>query len=120
MFLTVKSYGPALLALAFGAGGFAALPFMYLYTIVPELYPAKVRGTAFGISIQTGRTFAAIFALMGGQLIAAFHGSYPIAGAFVAVVNLLGFIAAWWIPEDENYLSLETDWSKETATGAVV
>jgi MFS family permease len=118
MFLTVKSYGPALLAFAFGAGGFAAMPFMFLYTMVPELYPTKVRGTAFGISIQTGRTFAALFALIGGQLIAAFHGSYPIAGSVVALVNVLGFAAAWLIPEDENYLSLESSWEKATAPEA--
>jgi MFS family permease len=116
MFLTVKSYGPSLLALAFGAGAFAALPFMFLYTMVPELYPTKVRGTAFGVSIQTGRMFAAGAALVSGQVIAAFHGSYPIAGSFVALVNVIGFAVAWFIPEDENYLNLESSWSLDGAT----
>jgi len=119
MFLTVKSYGPNLLVFAFGAGGFAAMPFMFLYTMVPELYPTRVRGTAFGISIQTGRTFAAMFALLGGQLIAAFHGSYPIAGAVVGLINILGFVAAWLIPEDENYLNIESSWELESNPGVV-
>ena len=108
MFLCVKTYGIALIVLAFGAGAFAGLPFLFLYTTVPELFPATVRGTAFGISIQTGRTLAAAAALVGGQLIAAFHGSYPIAGSFVALSNALGFLVAWLIPEDENYLALES------------
>jgi len=119
MFQTVKSYGPSLLAAAFGAGAFAALPFMFLYTMVPEMYPAKVRGTAFGVSIQTGRTFAAVAALISGQIIGAFHGSYPIAGSVVAFINIVGFVAAWFIPEDENYLNLESSWSMTDSPEAV-
>jgi len=61
-------------------------------------------GTAFGISLQTGRIFAAIAVIAGGQIIHAFHGSYPIAGSCVALVNILGIIAAFFIPKHENFL----------------
>jgi len=119
MFQTVKSYGPYLLAMAFGAGAFGALPFMFLYTMVPEMYPAKVRGTAFGVSIQSARAFAAAAALVSGQIIGTFNGSYPIAGSLVAFINVLGFAAAWLIPEDENYLNLETSWLAADSPQAV-
>jgi MFS family permease len=110
MFLCVKQYGPLLIVLAYFAGFFAGMPFLYMYTIVPELFPARIRGTAFGISIQTGRTFAALAALLGGQIIAACHGLYPLAGSVIALVNVIGFAVAWLIPERENYLTLESSW----------
>jgi MFS family permease len=105
LFLCAKDYGFLLIALCFTAGVFEALPYLYMYAIVPELFPANVRGTAFGISIQTGRIFAAIAALASGKLIAVFHGSYTQAASTLAFLNLIGFGAAWLLPEDENYLS---------------
>jgi MFS family permease len=113
MFACVKQYGPLLIVLSYFAGLFAAIPFLYMYTIVPELFPARIRGTAFGISIQTGRTFAALAALLGGQIIAACHGLYPLAGGCIATVNLIGFAVAWLIPEHENYLTLESSWTAD-------
>ncbi len=113
MFLCVKQYGPLLIVLAYFAGFFAGMPFLYMYTIVPELFPARIRGTAFGISIQTGRTFAALAALLGGQIIAACHGLYPLAGSVIALVNVVGFAVAWLIPERENYLTLESSWQAD-------
>jgi len=113
LFLCVKQYGPLLITLSYFAGFFAAIPFLYMYTIVPELFPARIRGTAFGISIQTGRTFAAIAAIVGGQIIAVCHGLYPLAGSCIALVNLIGFSVAWLIPEHENYLTLESSWKAD-------
>jgi MFS family permease len=105
MFWCVKSYGTLLLSLAFFVGCFGALPFVCLFTIVPELFPRSIRGTAFGGSIQTGRLLAAAAALTGGQILAGFHGSYPLAASCVASINIIGILAAFFIPQQENYLS---------------
>ncbi len=80
------------------------MPFLWLFISVPEMYPRKVRGAAFGISIQTGRTFAAIAAIVEGQIISTFHGSYAIAASCVALVNLVGFVGSLFIQEEVNYL----------------
>ncbi len=104
MFLCTKAYGPPLIVFAFIAGVFAIMPFLWLNISVPELYPIQIRGTAYGISVQAGRIFAAIAALAGGQVISAFHGSYAIAGSCVALINLVGIVAAFFVPEEENYL----------------
>jgi MFS family permease len=104
MFASVKAYGAPLILFAFIAGAFASLAFLCLFVSVPEMYPKNIRGTAFGISLQTGRIFAAIAVIFGGQIISAFHGSYAIAASSVALVNLIGFLGSFFIPEDENYL----------------
>ena len=65
---------------------------VYIYTL--ELFDLRVRGTAFGFSVQIGRVLAAGGALMAGQIIAICHGSYAIAGACMAMINLLGIIAS--------------------------
>jgi predicted MFS family arabinose efflux permease len=105
MFLCTKSYGTPLLILTFIVGLLAVLPFLWLFISVPELYPKRIRGTAFGISIQTGRTIAAVAAIAGGQMISACHGSYAIAGSCIATINVLGFVGSFFIPREENYLS---------------
>lgn len=113
MFLTVKSFGPALLSWVFFVGGFATLPFVFLFAYVPELFNARIRGTAFGFSVQLGRIFAAMAALAGGQIIALFGGSYAAAGATVACVYLFGMICTAFMPrttgEVELGIKLPTD-----------
>ncbi len=104
MFLGTKAYGPSLIVMASIAGVLAVMPFSCLFISVPELYPTDIRGTAFGISLQAGRIFAAIAAIAGGQIIAACHGSYAIAGSCVALINIIGFIGSFFIPEKENHL----------------
>jgi MFS family permease len=101
MFLSIKTYSAALLLLAFLAGTFAELPFFCLFVSVPEMYPSTIRGTAFGISIQTGRIFAALAALAGGQLVVLFHGSYAIAGSFISLVALVGLYASFFVSKDD-------------------
>jgi MFS family permease len=115
MFLCSHNYGPSLIIFASLAGAFAALPFLWLFISVPEMYPISVRGTAFGVSIQTGRMLAAIFAIVGGQLIAACHGSYAIAGSCVALINIVGFLGSFFVPEEENYLLAEEALRQTTA-----
>jgi MFS family permease len=102
MFLTIKSFGPILLAAMTIAGFFASGIFGYIYIYTPELFKARIRGTAFGFSMQVGRFAAAIAALISGQLIAFFNGSYAIAAACLSAVYLLGFIAAFFLPETKG------------------
>jgi len=96
-FLTTKSYSSALIVWAFFIGFFAVKAFSLLFICVPELFPTKLRATAFGFCIQIGRLVAAAAALLGGQLISAFNGSYAMAAACVSLFYLVGIIAAQYI-----------------------
>lgn len=117
MFLTVKSFGPALLAWVFFVGGFATLPFVFLFAYVPELFHAGIRGTAFGFSVQLGRVFAAMAALAGGQIIALFGGSYAVAGATVASVYLFGMVCTAFMPDTSGEVELGIDLPALVKTG---
>lgn len=98
MFTTVKAFGPALLCWVFAIGAFSILPFVVLFVYVPELFGTAIRGTAFGFSYNSGRIFAAMAALLGGQLISVFGGSYSAAGALVSCVYLIGAAASFFMP----------------------
>jgi MFS family permease len=107
MYLTVKSFGMPLLAWALVAGFFVMIPYTYLFIYVPELFSTHIRATAFGFSIQAGRIFAGILALIGGQLVAAFGGSYASAGACVASVYIVGFIVSFFMPKSDGTVTAE-------------
>lgn len=98
MFFLIKAYGAALLTLVFLVGGFASLPFTIMFIYVPEIFPIQARGTAFGISVQTGRICAALACLLGGQIIACFGGSYGAAGTTIAFIYIFGFLATFFMP----------------------
>lgn len=102
MFLTAKSYGIGLLCWAFAVGFFTEAPFVPLFIYLPELFPTEIRVTAFGISVQLGRFFAAAAAILAGQLIALFGGSYPMAGACVALVYIAGMCASLVLPQTKG------------------
>lgn len=106
MFLTVKSYGPELLAWVFVVGFFTEAPFVPLLIYVPELFNAKIRVTAFGVSVQLGRLFAATAAVMAGQLIALFGGSYALAGSCVALVYIVGMVASLVLPQSTGNVAM--------------
>lgn len=105
MFLTVKSFGVALLMWVFAIGAFSILPFVVLFVYVPELFDTNIRSTAFGFSYNSGRVFAAAAALLGGQLIAVFAGSYSSAGAVVSCVYLIGAAASFFMPKTSGEVS---------------
>ncbi len=98
-FLTTKAYGDALVIWAFLIGLFAVMAFTLLFICVPELFETKLRATAFGFCIQSGRIAAAIAAIIGGQLINAFNGSYAIAAASVSLFYLVGIFASVFIKD---------------------
>ena len=96
-FLTTKTYDNALIIWAFFIGFFAVQAFSLLFIYVPELFETKLRATAFGFCIQVGRLTAAAAALLGGQLISAFHGSYAMAAACISLFYLVGIAASVFI-----------------------
>ena len=97
MFATVKSFGSPLLAWVFFVGFFAQLPFQCTFMYAPELFPAPIRGTAMGFTLQAGRLIGALAALLGGQLIALFSGSYATAASCVAMFYLVGIVASFFM-----------------------
>jgi MFS family permease len=121
MFTTVKSFGPVVLVWAFTIGAVTILPFVVLFVYVPELFPTRIRGTAFGFSYNSGRVLAALAAIFGGQLITLFSGSYSQAAASVAAVYLLGAVAAFFMPmTDGNVQSAVITKKEEERPAAVV
>ncbi len=99
MFTTVKSFGIMLLIWAFALGAVSILPFVVLFVYVPELYATRIRSTAFGFSYNSGRVFAALAAVFGGQIIAACGGSYAVGAGTVASVYLIGAAASFFMPK---------------------
>lgn len=104
MFLTTKSYGVALLAWILFTGFFAHVPFVILWTYIPELFETRIRSTAFGVCFNIGRFAAAIAALGSGELIRLFGGSYALAASSIASVYLLGIFAARYMPATNGKL----------------
>lgn len=99
MFLTVKSFGPELIAWVMCVGFFAHLPFVVLWNYLPELFEARIRSTAFGFSYNIGRFVAAAAALLSGALIQLFAGSYALAASTVSLIYLFGMVAVFYMPE---------------------
>lgn len=109
MFLMVKSFGSALLMWAFVVGFFAQLPFNCVFAYAPELFETQIRGTAVGFSVQIGRLMGALGALVGGQLIALFGGSYAMAGSCVALFYLVGIFASFFMPNTTGEVLISHD-----------
>ena len=102
MFLTTKSFGPALIAWILFTGFFAHVPFVILWTYIPELFETRIRSTAFGVCFNIGRFAAAAAALASGELIKVFGGSYALAASSIASVYLLGIIATKFMPTSDG------------------
>lgn len=105
MFMTVKSFSIVLLAWILALGFFAHLPFVLLWMYLPELYPARVRSTAFGFSYNIGRFLAAFAVLGSGAMISAFNGSYAIAASLVASVYVVGVVVAYFMPRTSGEIA---------------
>lgn len=110
LFGTIKEYGLLLLSACFLLGFFAQGLFALLFIYVPELYEAKVRCTGVTTSITAGRIFAAMAALLGGQIIACLNGSYASAAILFSSVYCLGAIVSCFLPKhDEEIASYESE-----------
>lgn len=110
LFGTIKEYGLLLLSVSFFLGFFAQGLFALLFIYVPELYEAKVRCTGVTTSITAGRIFAAMAALLGGQIIACLNGSYASAAILFSSVYFLGAIVSFFLPKHgEEVASYESE-----------
>jgi MFS family permease len=98
MFLGFKSYSQWLFPCILCVGFFAHVPFVLLWSLIPQLYPTRIRSTAFGVTYNIGRIFAAIAALGSGYLIQIFNGSYALAACSFASIYIVGAVAALWMP----------------------
>jgi len=102
MFNTISSYGWAFLVLALFVSMATASFYGWFPLYLPELFPTRVRATGQGLSYNAGRIFAAGGALVQGQLVASFGGSYPRAGAVVTLIYVVGMVMIWLAPETKG------------------
>lgn len=102
LFRTVGEFGMGLLVLTFCTGAATASFYGWFPLYFPELFPTRVRATGQGLSYNFGRVFAAGGALLQGQLVASFDGSYARAGAIVTLVYLIGLVAIFFAPETKG------------------
>ena len=102
LFRCVNSYGPLFLALV-GIIGFVTAAFYgWLPLYLPELFPTRVRATGQGLCFNAGRVLAAVGAMMQGQLVAAYGGSYAKAGSIVTLIYVAGLVLIWLGPETKG------------------
>jgi len=99
MFRAVETFGLAFLGACFFASLTTASFYGWFPLYFPELFPTRVRATGQGLAYNFGRVFAAGGALVQGQLVAHFHGSYARAGALVTLIYAAGMVLIWLGPE---------------------
>ncbi len=102
MFRLVTEFGATFLWLTFAVSAATASFYGFFPLYFPELFPTRVRATGQGVSYNFGRVFAAGGALVQGQLVASFDGSYARAGAVVTLIYLLGMVLIWFAPETKG------------------
>jgi SHS family sialic acid transporter-like MFS transporter len=54
------------------------------------------------VSYNSGRILAAAGALMQGQLVAHYGGSYAKAGSVITLVYVIGLVLIWYAPETKG------------------
>ena len=96
------SYGLLMKTLIFLTGGAASSFYGWFPLYLPELFPTRSRATGQGVAYNSGRIFAAIGALAGGQLVAHFDGDYAKMGSVITLVYLAGMILIWFAPETKG------------------
>ncbi len=117
-FMLVKSYGTALLVGVFAIGFWAEAPFVPLFIYAPELFASRIRATAFGVSVQSGRLLAAVAAVTAGQLIAAFGGSYAVAGSIISCIYFVGMGVALVAPHTSGDVLPDSETTGKASSGS--
>jgi MFS family permease len=102
LFRGIHEYGATFLIMVTLMGGATAAFYGWLPLYLPELFPTRVRATGQGVCYNAGRILAAVGALMQGQLVSAYGGSYAKAGATITIVYLVGMVIIWLGPETRN------------------
>ncbi len=102
LFREISEYGPQFLAMIAIVGGFTAAFYGWLPLYLPELFPTRIRATGQGLSFNFGRILAAGGAIVQGDLMRHYGGSYPKAGATVTLIYALGLALIWFAPETKG------------------
>jgi MFS family permease len=102
MFRAINRFDGLFLVTSFLVSGTTASFYGWFPLYLPELFPTRVRATGQGLSYNFGRVFAAGGALVQGQLVAYFGGSYPQAGAMITLIYLAGMGMIWLAPETKG------------------
>ena len=102
LFLGVHQFDWVFMAVTALVGCFTASFYGWLPLYLPELFPTRARATGQGLSFNFGRVFAAIGVLQMANLMRFFGGSYPKAGATIALIYLLGMALIWLAPETKG------------------
>ncbi|MDH7504381.1 MAG: MFS transporter [Verrucomicrobiota bacterium] len=102
MFRAITEFNLTFLLLAFGVSLATASFYGWFPLYFPELFPTRARATGQGLAFNFGRVFAAGGALLQGELVAHFEGSYARAGAVVTLVYLVGMALIWLAPETKG------------------
>ena len=95
-------YGTTMKILIFLTGGAASAFYGWFPLYLPELFPTRSRATGQGVAYNSGRIFAALGAVAGGQLVAVFDGDYAKMGSVITLVYLLGMFLIWLAPETKG------------------
>ena len=102
MFRQITTFGTGFLVTALCVSAATASFYGFFPMYFPELFPTRVRATGQGVCYNFGRIFAAGGALLQGQLVSAFEGSYARAGAIVTLIYLVGMGLIWLAPETKG------------------
>ncbi len=96
------SYGAPMKVLIFLTGGATSAFYGWFPLYLPELFPTRSRATGQGVAYNSGRIFAAIGAIAGGQLVGFFDGDYAKMGAMITLVYVVGAVLIWFAPETKG------------------
>ena len=96
------AYGFGFQAAVFAVGASTAAFYGWFPLFLPELFPTRARATGQGVCYNTGRVFAAVGAVLGGQLVGWFDGDYARMGAAITLVYILGMVLIWLVPETKG------------------
>jgi len=102
LFRTFTQYSAAMVFTIFMAGLFTAAFYGWFPLYLPELFPTRVRATGQGVSYNTGRVLAALGAVVGGNLVSHFQGSYARMGTVITLIYVAGMIMIWFAPETKG------------------
>jgi len=78
---------------------FTASFYGWLPLCFPEIFPTRARATGQGLAFNFGWIIAAIGVLHMANLMRFSDGSYPKAGATIALICILGMALIWLAPE---------------------
>ena len=102
LFRFFSTYDTGLLLMVAEVGAVTAAFYGWLPLYLPELFPTRVRATGQGVSFNSGRLIAAAGALVQGQLVGYFGGSYAQAGAVISLIYVVGMVTIWFAPETKG------------------